>query len=223
MYGLIGESSASLGEDAQPLLPFEHQLAVRLVPHVELALVLVGPLLRRVVRRVARARAVVEEERLLRRDRLRVLDERERLVGDVDAEVVALLRRGRLLDRVVVVHEIRIPLVGLGAEEAVEALEPAPDRPLPAHRREVHLVLGAQVPLADHVGVPTALAEHLGDVAALERDVAARVGEAGRGFGDAGHAVRRVVAAGQQARTRRRAQRGGVEVRVHQARCRRCG
>ena len=54
MYGLIGDSSACR-EDPQLLLALEHQLPVGLVAHVELALVLVGPLLRRVVRSVARA------------------------------------------------------------------------------------------------------------------------------------------------------------------------
>ena len=111
------------------------------------------------------------------------------------AEVVALLGGRRLLDGVVVVDEVGVPLVGLRAEEAVEPLEAAPERPLAPRRGQVHLVLGAQVPLPDHVGVPAPLAEHLGDVAALEGDVPARVREPGRRLGDAGHAVRRVVAA----------------------------
>ena len=101
----------------------------------------------------------------------------KRLVGEVGGEVVALVGHGRLLDRVVVVDQVRIPLVGLGAEEAVEALEPAPDRPLGLDRRQVHLVLGRQVPLAGHVGVPAPLAQHLGDRPALEWDVAVGAGE----------------------------------------------
>ena len=80
-------------DDAHLLLAGQRLLAHRLVAHVEAALELVDPLLRRVVRRVAGARRVVEEERLLRRDRLGVLDELDRLVGEVLGEVVALLRR----------------------------------------------------------------------------------------------------------------------------------
>ena len=83
----------ALGEQSHLLLPLEHALAVRLVAHVEHALVLVGPLPRYVVRRVGGAGAVVEEERLVGRDRLRVLHELDRLVRDVDREVVAVLGR----------------------------------------------------------------------------------------------------------------------------------
>ena len=79
-----------VGDDPHALLPLEDQLAVRLVAHVELAAVLVDPLLRGVMRRVARARAEVQEERLVRGDRLGVADELQRLVGEVDREVVAL-------------------------------------------------------------------------------------------------------------------------------------
>ena len=199
------------------LLAGQRLLAHRLVAHVEPALEAVDPLLRGVVRRVARARRVVEEERLLGGDRLGVLDELERLVGDVLAEVVALLGRARRVDGVVVVDEVRIPLVGLGAEEAVEALEAAARRPVAPRRGEVHLRLRAQVPLADHVGVPPLRAEDLLDLAVLGRDHAAGVREADRRLGDAGHAVARVVAPGEQARPRRRAQRRRVPLRVAHA------
>ena len=91
--GLTGGSSVSGGTMPSLLLPGQRLLADRLVAHVELALELLDPLLRRVVRRVAGARRVVEEERLVRRDRLGVRDELDRLVGDVDGQVVAVLRR----------------------------------------------------------------------------------------------------------------------------------
>ena len=117
-----------------------------------------------------------------------------------------------------VVDQLRIPLVGLGAEEAVEALEAAARRPVAPRGGEVHLGLGAQVPLADHVRVPALLAEDLLDLPVLGRDHAARVREAARRLGDAGHAVARVIAAGQQARPGRRAQRRRVPLRVAHAR-----
>ena len=176
-----------LRDDASLLLVREHELAVGLVAHVELALVLVRPFLRHMVRSVGRAGRVVEEERLLRRDHLRVLDERKRLVGDVHGEVVALLRQRRLLDRVVVIGDVGIPLVSLRAQEAVEALEAAPERPVLLCRRHVHLVLWVEVPLADDVDVEAALAEHLGEHRALAWDVAAGVRKARRGLGDARH------------------------------------
>ena len=146
-----------------------------------------------------------------------------RLVGDVHGEVVALLRRRRLFDRVVVVDDLGVPLVRLGAEEAVEALEPATARPVASGRRDVHLVVGAEMPLADDVGVPAELAEDLGEHPVRGRDRAARVREADRGLGDARHAVARVVPAGQQARSRRGAERGRVPLGVPHAIRRRPG
>jgi len=71
---------------------------------------------------------------------------------------------------VVVVDEVRIPLVGLATEEAVEALEPAAERPAALPRRQVDLVARREVPLADGVPVPAVLVEDLGDRAVLERD-----------------------------------------------------
>src|SRR3954470_9169463 len=98
-----------------------------------------------------------------------------------------------------VVDQLRIPLVGLRPEESVEALEAPARRPVAARGGEVHLGLRAQMPLADHVRVPAALAEDLLDLAVLRRDHSARVRETARRLGDAGHAVARVVATRQQA------------------------
>ena len=60
---------------------------------------------------------------------LLVADHLDRLIGQILGEVVALLRRGRRLDEVVVLDEVRIPLVGLAADEPVVALEPLAERP----------------------------------------------------------------------------------------------
>jgi len=84
------------------------------------------------MRRVGRPGRVVQEERLVRRDRLRVLDELERLVGQVLGQVIALGWQLGLVDRVVVVDQVRIPLVGLGTQEPVPALESAARWPVPA-------------------------------------------------------------------------------------------
>ena len=199
------------------LLPGQDLLADRLVPHVEPAGELLDPLLRCVVRRVRRTRRVVEEERLVRGDHLGVLDELQRLVGDVLGEVVALLGGLRLVHRVVVVDQVRVPLVRLGAEEPVEPLEPPADRPVPPGRGDVDLRLRAQVPLADHVGVPAPFGQDLGEHPVLRRDRPARVREPDRGLGDARHRVAGVVPPGQQARPGRRAQRGRVPLRVAHA------
>jgi hypothetical protein len=170
----------------------------RLVPLVEAAGELRDPVLRGVVRCVAGARGVVEEERLLRGDRLGVPDELDRLVGDVVGEVVALRGGARLIDRVVVVDEVGIPLVRLGPQEPVPPFEAPAGRPVTTSRREIHLVSGAQVPLAHHVRVPAALTEDLRQHPVLRWDGAASVRKSDRRLGDARHAVAGVVAAGEQ-------------------------
>ena len=110
--GSCADSSVPGGNDAHLELALVDDLAVLVPAHVELALVLVRPLLGHVVRRVAGARGVIQEEGFVRRVDLRILDELDGLVGQVDAQVVAFLRLLGLLDLVVVVDQLRIPLVG---------------------------------------------------------------------------------------------------------------
>src|SRR6266566_4367371 len=55
-------------DDAELLLARERFLAILVPAAVEFALVLVGPLLRHVVRRVGGARSVIQEERFVRRE-----------------------------------------------------------------------------------------------------------------------------------------------------------
>jgi hypothetical protein len=95
------------------LLTREDLLAVSVLAVVELSLVAVGPLLRHVVGRVRGARAEVQEERLVRRDLLGVGDERDRLVDEVLGQVIALLRRARRLNLMVVVDQVGGPLAGV--------------------------------------------------------------------------------------------------------------
>ena len=94
-------------------------------PCVELALVLVGPLLRHVVRRVCGAGREVDEERLVGDQRLLLADPADGLVGHVLHEVVALFGRLLDLDRRRALVQRGIPLVRLAADEAVEVLEAA--------------------------------------------------------------------------------------------------
>ena len=131
--------------------------------------------------------------------------------------MVALFGQGRLFHRVVVVHEIGIPLVRFRSQEPVEALEAAPSGPLGLPRRHVHFVFGSEVPLPGHVRVPASLAEHLGDGPAFEGHMAALSREPGGGLGDGPHPIGGVISAGHQAGASRRAKGGGVEVGEGQA------
>ena len=116
------------GDDAQLLLAGE-DLFAQLVPAlVELALVFVRPFLGHGVRCVRAAGRQVDEERLVRHQRLLLLHPFDRVGGDVIVEVVALLRRLRRLDRGGALVEVRPVVVRLRADETIEVLEAAAAR-----------------------------------------------------------------------------------------------
>jgi hypothetical protein len=74
------------------------------------------------MRGMVRARAEPQVPRLRWLGLVGVADEPDRLVGKVLREVIALLRAVRLGYVVVVLGQVGIPLVGLAADEAVEAV-----------------------------------------------------------------------------------------------------
>ena len=215
--GIVARQLGVGGNDTEFLLPGEHLLPVGVPAVVELARVPVRPFLRRVVRRVRGAEAQVQVERLGRVDLLDVGNELHRLVDQILAEVVALLGRARRLHLVVVVHQVRIPLTGVTAQEPVKALEAAAQRPPVERARARLLVARRQVVLPDQERAVTVLHEHLGQEAVLERDDAVVPGIAARQLGDGGHRVAVMVAAGDDAGAARRAQRRRVHVAVAQA------
>ena len=139
------------GNDAQFLLLVEGDLAL-LVPAVgELALVLLDPLLRHVMRRMRGARREVHEERLVRQQRLLLARPGDGLVGQVFGQVIAFRRRLGRLDRRRAFIQRRVPLVVLAADEAVEILEaaaagrPGIERPRRARLPDRHLVALAEL------------------------------------------------------------------------------
>ena len=96
---MAGGELAIGGNDAELLLPREGLFAQLVPAVVELALVLVGPFLGHVMRRVGGAGREVDEERLVGDQRLLLADPGDRLVGHVFHEVVALFGRLLHLDR----------------------------------------------------------------------------------------------------------------------------
>ena len=129
-----GDALAALGEhrifgdDAQRLLPLEGLGPQRIPPLVVFALVLGDPLLRHVVRSVRRPRREVDEERLVRCQRLLLIDVVDGPIGEVGHQVVVGIIG--CLYEAHAVDERRRPLVGLTADEAVELLETAERRPV---------------------------------------------------------------------------------------------
>ena len=189
-----------------------------LTPHVparvEAAPGTVAPLLRRLVRRVARAGTEVCEEGLVGIDVAQITDERDRMVDEILGEVVAVGNGPGRVDEVVVVHEGGRVLVRLAGEEAVEPFESASQRPAVPWCREVALVVGREVPLPDGPGRVAVRDEDLREERIGVGDARVVAGEARREIRDAAHAVGVVVAPGHQARPGGRAERGRVEVAI---------
>ena len=142
---------AVLRNDAKLLLPRESLIAQLVPALVELALVLVGPFLGHVMRRVRGARRKVGKERLVGRERLLLANPLDRLGGHVIGEVIALLGRLLGIDRRRALVECRIPLVGLAADKAIEVFEataagrPGVERPYRARLPHRHLVALAEL------------------------------------------------------------------------------
>ncbi len=200
--GVVTRQHGVLRDDAELFLLGEHLLTIGVPAVVELALVLVGPLLRDVMRRMLGAGREVDEERLVWRELLAVADEADRLVHQVGREVIALLRRLRRFDLAVVVDEIGVVLAGVAAEEAIVALEAAPQRPAVVGPGGTDLLGGRQMPFPERVGVVALPEQNLGQEAILERDRAVGAGIALRAFGDARHRVGMMIAPGQDAGAR---------------------
>lgn len=158
----------------------------------------------------------MQVERLSRVNLLSVGDELDRLVDQVLAEVVALLRRAWRLHLVVVIHQIRVPLAGVAAQEPVEALEAAPQRPPVIRACAGFLVARRQVVLPDHERAVPMIDQHLGQEAILKRNDPVVSGVAARQLRDARHRVAVMIAACQNARPARRTQRRRVHVAIAQ-------
>jgi hypothetical protein len=110
------------------------------------------------VRRVIRARTVPEVPRLLGPRLLRVADEADRRVGDVLGEVIPLFRTVGLFDEVVVRDQFGVSLIGLAADEAIEAVVAEAERPVLPVRADVERVHRHVVILPDPERAPPRIA-----------------------------------------------------------------
>src|SRR5262245_5412588 len=116
---------AILGDDAELLLARKGLLAKRVPTLIELALVLVGPFLGHVMRRVCRTGCVVDEERSVRGQRFLLTDPADSVIGEVFIQRVTLLGCLHRLDASRPLEQVWIVLMRFTADEAIEVLEAA--------------------------------------------------------------------------------------------------
>ena len=168
-----------------------------------------------------RPRGEVDEERFVGHQRLLLAHPTHGAIGEILGQVVALLGGRRRLDRGRAVVQRRVPLVVLASDEAVERLEPATTRRPGVertHRRRLphrHLVTLAE--LRRRVAVQLQCQRQRGLCVRPQRAVPRR---GCCSLGDASHADRMVVTAGQHRLTSRRAECRCVEAVELEAACR---
>ena len=170
-------------DHAEPFLVREDLLAHLVPAHVELALELVDPLLGRLMRRVGAAGNVVEEERLVGRRCVELVEVLDGVVRHAGDHVVVGLFAPRK-DRRGVAEQERRPLIGLAAHEAVEVVEAHAERPLIEWPGLAVLERRRVVVLAEPRGGVAVLLEDCADRGVLDADDAVVAGKAGGLLGD---------------------------------------
>ena len=163
------------------------------------------------VRTVSGAGRPIHEEWLVRRERLVALHPRQRVLGQILAQVILLVVRR--LDRIEILEQPRLPLRGLAGEEAVEVVETdsltgRPERERPHRRR---LGRWRVVPFAERGRLVAVGAKHLRQGGGGSRNHAGVAVPIHRALGDGAGTDALMIAAGQQCGTRRRADRRSVK------------
>ena len=148
------------------------------------------------------ARHVIDKERFVGRDLLELLDVLDGVIGHRRLQVPAgIALEG--VDGRRVAEQVRLPLAGVAADEAVKIIEAHSVRPLIERPGLARLIRGRVVVLAEpRGGVPVFLQDRANG-AFLDRDDRIVTREARRYFADHPEADRVMVAARDQCRPRR--------------------
>lgn len=206
-------------DDAKLLLIREDAVAQLLVAVVEEVHVvdLVHPFLGRVMRRMRGTRCVFHEKWLARHRLVHAIEVINRVVrhgGDEIPSSRRLALEGINLRGVA--EEVRLPLVGIAADEAVEILEAHASGPV-IERPSLARLIGRRVVILTEprCGI-TVVLEYAPDSGLVLWDDAVITGETGGLLGDHAEAHRVMVSPGDERGPRRRAKRGGVDVVIAQ-------
>ena len=152
--------------------------------------------------RVCAAGDVVDEERLVGRDLLELLHVLDRVVSHRGGEIpTGMPLEG--VDGRRVAEQVRLPLAGVAADEAVEIIEAHPDGPLIEWPGLARLVKGRVVVLAEPRGRVPVLLEDLADRAGILPDNRIVTRESRRRFAHDPKAGHVMVASRDQRRARR--------------------
>jgi hypothetical protein len=162
----------AVGGDPSFLLgALECAFAVRIPAVVELALIFVGPLLSDVMRAVNRATRPVHKKRLVRLKGFVPMQPGDRVIGQILAEVVALLHGFWRQDARRIANQVWLVLRGFPSKETVEILEAKRSRPVFERPGRGRLLSGRIVPLPPGGRGVSVVLEHVGDQRTALRDM----------------------------------------------------
>ena len=167
------------------------------------------------MRVVGTRRRVVNEKRLVRRERLLRAHPDDRLVGDVGADVI--IRIARRWDPGHAIVQGWGIKVGLALKKPIELVEAGVCRPAVQRSGDTQFPRRQLVALAEHRGAVAVQPQNFGQRRDALRTHAIHAWKRSAHFGDAAHVGAVRVAAGEQCHARRRADRRGVHVVVAQA------
>ena len=149
-----------LRDHSQLLLPMDGLFTDRIPALIELAFEFGDPFVGDMQRRVGRAGGKVHEVGLVWSDRLLPVEPGNGVINQVFGQVVTLLRLLPRFNREFIAKQLRLPLAGFAAMEAVEVLEPEAGRPAMERADRRGIPVGRVVPLAPDPGAVTILLEH---------------------------------------------------------------
>src|SRR6185437_5275601 len=138
----------------------------------------------------------------------------ERLVRQIFREVITLLRCVRLLNEMVVFHQVGIPVVGFTTKESVEAVEALLQWPLGPAGAACYVFRWNVVVLSQPERAEAIILKHLANGAALRREPSRGSGKSICALGNGGAAIHMMVAAGEKRGTCRGTERSSVPLRV---------
>ena len=118
------------------------------------------------------------------------------------------------IDMGVVGNQFRRELIGLGIEEAIEAIKATAERPSVERPGRAAFGQRRDMPFADHVVAIAVRPQHFRQRPCLARNLAAISGIAAIEIGETADADRMMVAPGEQRRARGRAHRGGMKAGI---------
>ena len=193
-------------------LALEDALAHGVPAVVELAFVLVGPLLEDVVRPMRRAGRPVHEKRLVRSIGAVVLHPGHGTLGQVFAQVIllAVLIGGRL-DRIDVLVKPRLPLRSLAGHEAVEVVKAVAGGPAVERAHRGGLIGRRVVPFAEGGGLIAIVAQGFREGGGGFRDHAQIAVPVHGALGNGAVTDALMIAPGQKRSTSGRADRRGMK------------